>query len=227
MARLCVRLLGSFHVTLDDQPVTRFATDKARALLAYLAVEAERPHRREALAGLLWPDYPEPSARTSLRSSLLALRQVIGDRDADPPFLHISRQTIQFNCKSDAWVDARAFAALLECADQEVAGTQGTRTLEETVALYRGEFLEGFLLADSASFEEWVLVTREQFRRLVVEALDRLVERYEAAGEYETALPHAWRQVELDPWRERGQRQLMRLLAASGQRAAALSQYQA
>ena len=227
MARLCVRLLGSFHVTLDDQPVTRFATDKARALLAYLAVEAERPHRREALAGLLWPDYPEPSARTSLRSSLLALRQVIGDRDADPPFLHISRQTIQFNCKSDAWVDARAFAALLECADQEVADAQGTRALEEAVALYRGEFLDGFSVAESASFEEWAVLTREQLRRLVVEALDQLVQRYEAAGEYEIALPHSWRQVELDPWRERGQRQLMHLLATSGQRAAALSQYEA
>lgn len=53
MGLLCVRLLGSFHVTLDGQPVTRFATDKARALLAYLAAEAERPHRREVLAGLL------------------------------------------------------------------------------------------------------------------------------------------------------------------------------
>jgi DNA-binding SARP family transcriptional activator len=112
-AHLCVHLLGSFTVALDDEPVTAFATDKTRALLAYLAVEADRAHRREALAGLLWPDYPERSARRSLTSALAALRQAIGDRQATPPFLHISRQTIQFNTASDAWVDVTAFSGLL------------------------------------------------------------------------------------------------------------------
>ena len=77
MAHLSIRLLGPFQVTLVGEPATGFATDKARALLAYLAVEADRPHRREALAGLLWPDYPERSARTSLRSALANLRQVM------------------------------------------------------------------------------------------------------------------------------------------------------
>jgi DNA-binding SARP family transcriptional activator len=97
MARLSIRLFGSFEATLEGEPVTGFVSDKVRALLIYLAVESDRPHRREALAGLLWPDYPEPSARASLRRALTNLRMVIGDRDASPPFLSISRQTIQFN----------------------------------------------------------------------------------------------------------------------------------
>lgn len=46
MPRLSISLLGSFQVTLDDRPVTDFVTDKTRALLAYLAVENDRPHRR-------------------------------------------------------------------------------------------------------------------------------------------------------------------------------------
>ena len=41
MARLSIRLLGPFQVTLDGQPVTAFEPDKVRALLAYLAVESE------------------------------------------------------------------------------------------------------------------------------------------------------------------------------------------
>ena len=53
MAQLSVRLFGSFEVTLEGQVVTAFKSDKVRALLAYLVVEAERPHRREKLAGLL------------------------------------------------------------------------------------------------------------------------------------------------------------------------------
>ena len=56
--RLSICLLGSFQVTLQGRSVTGFPSDKARSLLAYLAVEADRSHRRETLAGLLWPEFP-------------------------------------------------------------------------------------------------------------------------------------------------------------------------
>ena len=109
MARLKIFLLGSFQVTLDSEPLTNFESDKARALLAYLAVEADRPHRREALAGLLWPDTPERTARTNLRSALANLRQVLHDHQAQPPYLLVTRQTIQLNPDSDYWLDVDAF----------------------------------------------------------------------------------------------------------------------
>jgi DNA-binding SARP family transcriptional activator len=48
MARLSISLLGSFQVTLDGEPVTTFESAKVRALLAFLAVEAGRAHRRDA-----------------------------------------------------------------------------------------------------------------------------------------------------------------------------------
>ena len=53
MAHLSLTLLGPFQASLDGQPITAFRYDKVRALLAYLAVESDRPHRRETLAGLL------------------------------------------------------------------------------------------------------------------------------------------------------------------------------
>ena len=53
MARLSIRVLGTFRATLDDQEIRAFRSDKTRALLAYLTLEADRPHRRESLAGLL------------------------------------------------------------------------------------------------------------------------------------------------------------------------------
>jgi DNA-binding SARP family transcriptional activator/predicted ATPase/tetratricopeptide (TPR) repeat protein len=221
MVRLSIRLLGPLQVALDGEPVTGFASDKVRTLLAYLAVTADQPHRRETLAGILWPDYPERSARASLRNALTNLRRVIGDHDASPPFLHSTRQTIQFNRQSDCWVDVIAFAALLT-SDEPTE-----QQLEEAVGLYRGALLEGFSVPDSAPFEEWLLLKRQQLSRQVLEALYRLVETYDERGAYEQGLPHAWRQVELEPWREQGQRQLMRLLALTGQRSAALGQYEA
>jgi WD40 repeat protein/DNA-binding SARP family transcriptional activator len=218
---LSIRLLGPFQVTLNGQPVVGFISDKVRALLAYLAAEADRPHRREALAGLLWPEWPERTARTNLRRALANLRRVIGDHEATPPFLLITRQTIQFNSGSESWVDANAFTALLEAPGAAI------RQLEEAVALYRGDFLEGFSIADSAAFEEWALLKREQLGRQVVAALFRLAGYYEGRDAYEQALPYAWRQVELESWEEPAHRQLMRLLALSGQRNAALAQYEA
>jgi len=119
MAHLSIRFLGSFLVTLDGDAVTGFEWDKVRALLAYLAVEADQPHSREKLAGLLWPEMPEASARTNLRRALSDLRSALGDRarsddpEALPPYLRVSRQTIQFNRESDAWVDVQAFVDLL------------------------------------------------------------------------------------------------------------------
>jgi len=94
MARLSLSLLGSFQVTLDGRPATGFKSNKERALLAYLAVEADRPHRREVLAGLLWPDWPDREALSNLRYALSNLRQAIGDRTAEPPFLIIARDAL-------------------------------------------------------------------------------------------------------------------------------------
>jgi DNA-binding SARP family transcriptional activator/predicted ATPase len=219
VARLSIRVLGPFQVSLDGEPVSGFASDKVRALLAYLALSPGHPHRREILAGLLWPEFPERSARTNLRNALANLRHVIGDGAASPPFLLSSHQTIQFNRESDYWLDANAFESLARMAPPS------SERLEQAVSLVRGPFLEGFSLADAAPFEEWQLLRREQFGRQMAEALDRLAAIYEKHEAYDRALPHARRRVELEPWQEEGQRLLMRLLARSGHRGEALAQY--
>ena len=71
MAHLSLALLGPVQIQLDGAPVTAFESDKGRALLAYLALEAGRPHRRAALAGLLWPERPERAAHLSHKSALI------------------------------------------------------------------------------------------------------------------------------------------------------------
>jgi DNA-binding SARP family transcriptional activator len=220
MARLKISLLGPFQATLDGEPVVGFDSDKVRALLAYLTVEADQPHSRDKLAGLLWSEWPDRDARKNLRYALSNLRQVIGDREATPSSLRISRQTIQFDDTSDAWIDAITFNRLLKTPKPTV------QALGEAADLYRGEFLEGFF-ANSVPFEEWMLLKREQFRRQALATLRRLAAIHKERGEYSRALPYAWRQVELEPWQEQAHRQLVRLLALNDQRGAALAQYEA
>jgi predicted ATPase/DNA-binding SARP family transcriptional activator len=226
-----IRTLGGLSINLDGQPVTAFQSDKVRALLANLVVESENPHRRETLAGLLWPDYPERSARTNLRNALANLRQVIRDREATPPFLRISRQSIQFNSESDSWADVKAFTNLLDACKAHThprleVCDQCKERLQEAVSLYQGDFLSGFSLADSPAFEEWALLERERLGRLVTDALLQLASLHEARGEYESALQHSRRMLELDPLAEEVHRQVMRVLAHQGQRSAVVAQYQ-
>jgi DNA-binding SARP family transcriptional activator len=225
MTRLAIRLLGPFEVILDSEPVTRFETIKARALMAFLAAEAGSLHSREALAEMLWPDRAEGAARANLRHTLRSLRLAIGDYGTEPPFLLCSREAIALNPDGDCWVDSCAFAGSL--AGLERGELPGPEVLEQAIGLYRGAFLEDLSLPDSAAFEEWRVLRREQFNRLVLEALHRLADSYERCGEYEQALAHARRRVELEPWDEVAHRQVMRLLALTGQRNAALTQYEA
>ncbi|GAB4530332.1 MAG: hypothetical protein Kow0063_08280 [Anaerolineae bacterium] len=217
MASLSLLLGGPFQATLDGEPATGFESNKVKALLAYLAVEADRPHPRETLAGLLWPDYPDRSALANLRSALANLRQAIGDRQAEPPFLLITRDTIQFNTASDYSLDLAGL--------QNLPGLS-VGQIEQAVAVCRGSFLEGFSLGDSPPFEEWLLVKREQLSRQMREALHRLAAYYEEGGKYERAITYARQQLELEAWDEVAHRQLMRALALNGQRSAALAQYE-
>src|SRR5207253_11340065 len=99
MPRLEHFFLGRFSVRLDGRPVTAFESDKVRALLAYLVIEARHAHSRDSLAALIWPDQPDDVARQNLRHVLYKLRQALhaSGRGGGPEFLLISPQTVQLN----------------------------------------------------------------------------------------------------------------------------------
>ena len=231
MSQLSLYCLSSFQATLEGKDIVHFRSLKGRALLAYLAVEAEQAHRREVLAGLLWPDEPEQKARRNLNQTLLELRQAIGDREADPPFLLTTPQTIQFNPDSDCWLDVTALSAHLAAVRRHAHADltdcpSCLQQLQAAVELYHGRFLAEFFLPDSDLFETWSLNKREALHPQVVEALAELSRYYEAHGDYKQAQHYLRRQLELDPWLESAHQRLMRLLALSGQRSAALAQYE-
>jgi predicted ATPase/DNA-binding SARP family transcriptional activator len=231
MARLSLSLLGSLRIALDGQLASGFAYNKARALLAYLAVKADRPHQRDALVGLLWPELSDTAARSNLRQALANLREAIGDASATPPFLHITRDIIQFNPTSNYDLDVATFGALLTaCKTHTHRHLERCRScaarMEQAIALYHGDFLAEFSVGGSAPFEEWQLRQRERLHRQALDVLAHLADYFERRGEDELGRRYAQRQIELEPWREEAHRQLMRLLAHGGQRSAALAQYE-
>ena len=215
MAMIQLTMLGSFQVTRGGTPITHFRSDKVRALLAYLTVEAHRPHARASLCGLFWPDQPDVAALHNLSQTVLRLREALGATDI--PFLHVTRGTIQWNHDSDYWLDVAEFTRMAASANIE--------DLERAVVLYNGEFLAGFTLSGCTAFEEWLLLTREHLAHQALTTLTTLADTQLAAGRYDSAEHYARRQVAIDPWREPAYRQLMRALVGRGDRAGALATY--
>jgi DNA-binding SARP family transcriptional activator/predicted ATPase len=228
MALIHLNFLGEFTVHLAGQPLEAFATDKNRALLAFLAVEAGRSHRRESLIGMFWPQKPEHLARHSLSQALFSLRKLF-QMDPGVSLFEATPKEIKFQL-DDCWLDTRAFDEL----NHRVAGHGHgpdfacrlcTQYLEEAAALFRGDFLAGFSLDGCAAFEEWLLTQREFYRQKLLSVLQQLAANQQHLGNYEAAFDCASRWVALDSLDEAAHRQVMRLHSLQGREAAALEQY--
>lgn len=231
MGKLAISLLGSMQVTLDSAPVYAFESGKVRALLAYLMVESQQSHRREALAELLWPEYPEGRARHNLSQALYDLRNTLQERlPREQPLFLLAPETIQLNPASDHWLDVNEFNLLIEACERHPHHVLETclscqERIQQAAAIYRGEFLEGFSAHDSTAYEEWLLVNRERCRGKARWALASLAASHERYERIDEALQITRRLVALDPYDDDACQMLLRLLAVSGKRGDALAHY--
>ena len=218
MSQLQLQFLGTFRLARADKSIPYLRSVRIQALLAYLALEAQQPHPRATLAARFWPDEPEPAAKQNLRQALYQLRHLLGEAEeatpAAPPYLLVTRETVQFNPASDHDLDVTRFLAHLAQQQWRAAND-----------LYQGELLSG-LTSGSELFEEWLLVQREHFHLLALEALDHLIEQALAQSDYAQIQSYARRQLLLEPWRETAHRHLIYALAASGDRSLALAHYE-
>lgn len=231
MPHLSLNVLGTFSASLDEHIISTFGYDKVRALLAYLAVEADRSHRRDTLAEMFWPDQAAGIGRNNLRRALVNLRQALDDYLEQHSFLLTTRETLQFNVLSDHTLDLTTFKSLLQAVElhnhtlEDVCEACAER-LAQATALYRGEFLSDIIVRGSVTFEEWTIRVRSRLQQQMQTILIWLMTYYERRGLDETAQSFAWRQIELDSANEAGYRCLMRTFTRSGQRTAALSIYE-
>ncbi|MBN2050368.1 MAG: hypothetical protein JW760_08005 [Spirochaetales bacterium] len=217
--------LGSPRVEVEGRPV-RLETRKTTALLAFLSVE-RRPHSREYLAALLWPEYDSVRAPANLRRVLSSLQQSLGDG-----WLSITRDTLAFEPAGSVSVDYSDFITRLRdlrksFSDGEASlDDTGAVKLREALALYRGDFLQGFNLKDCPEFDRWQMIIRDEAQRLADRALEGLVEYHTAVCRWDDALEESRRRLSLDNLNEAAHRSLMFLLAKTGKRNAALKQYE-
>ncbi len=158
-----IQLLGGLSACKGDHCITRFATSRAAALLARLALFPRRTHAREELADLLWPEADLEAGRLSLRVCLASLR-----RQLEPPgtltgsVLIADRTTVRLNSQS-CQSDAAAFEAAIQEAARAQTLEKKREALDNALGLYGGELLPGF-------YDEWILDERERLTAVQEEA---------------------------------------------------------
>ncbi|MEW5960375.1 MAG: BTAD domain-containing putative transcriptional regulator [Chloroflexota bacterium] len=205
-----LRLLGPVQIERAGQWFPPPLPAKSLAMLGYLARQP-RPVLRSRLAELLWPDKSLEQGRANVRWALNKLSQLM------PGCFEVTPKSIQFSPTPDLWLDTTAFERLL--VPRDIA------SLTEALSLYRGEFMADLSLDDCPEFELWLIRERQLWRQQAIQGLERLIDHHSQAAEYSQAQRWAEQLLELEPWHEETHRRLMRLLALSGQRNAALAQY--
>lgn len=208
MKTIFLQLFGQPKIQLDNETISNWASYKALALLAYLATTRET-HSRPQLEGLLWGEFEQSKAQSSLRSALYNINKLL-----DTP-LQTGRKTAVFDFDKPHLIDVHEFR-------QAVA--QGE--LQKAVALYQGDFLQGVFIDDAPEFELWVLRERENLRHEYLQALKQLIEQAEAKRQYEEAARLLRQLIHAEPWVESAHRQLMSVLARLGAYNEALRQYE-
>lgn len=218
--RVEARLLGSFELRVDGQPVQDWRGNRGRMLLAYLLLHRARPVPRDALADVFWSEAAPDVVRNRLHVTLYGLRRDLRGASEHPIVVH-ARGGFSLHPDVDLWLDTEAFAGAINSARQE----EGSRTevalrcYEAALQLYRGDLLQ------DAPFEEWALLDREQLRMQHFEALDRIaVMRFEM-GRYADCIPVGQRLAAGDPCREDVHRLLMRCYVRLNQPHLAVHQY--
>ncbi|MBI4420571.1 MAG: hypothetical protein HY560_07065 [Gemmatimonadetes bacterium] len=199
--------LGAVRCFRDGTELGELPAQRLRcAVLVYLATERETT--RESLTALLWPDRDSDRARHAFNQKLYELRQVLGDE-------WLESQGERLRVAPVLQVDARDF---------EIAAERGA--LEEALSLYQGAFLAGFYLPESVEFDHWVDRHRARLARAYRKVCGDFIDQCVTRGDVERAIAEARRWVELEPAEDTAQHRLIELLAASGNRAEAIRQYE-
>jgi DNA-binding SARP family transcriptional activator len=224
MSHLKLFFLGPPRLERDGEPL-ELNTRKSMALMAYLAVSGQ-PHRREALTTLLWPNSGSRQARSTLRTTLSTLNKTLAGEG-----LLVERDSVGLDHGAGIWLDVEQFQQLAQSwqthdhPETELCH-ECLVQLAEAVAVYRGDFLEGFTLSDSVDFDDWQAFETERLRQELAGVLEKLVAGHRTQAHFDTAITYAQRWLALDPLHEPAHRCLMQLYAESGNRSAALRQYQ-
>jgi DNA-binding SARP family transcriptional activator len=174
------------------------------ALLTLLGSSTSESFSRDRLVGLLWPESDERTARHLLADSVYVLRRALGagaiatsgdELRLSPQGVRVDITEFRHALAAERWADA--------------------------LALYRGDFLDGFFVRNASEFERWASSERARLHADAIRAASAHSHALERAGRMREAVAAAERALELAPCDEAVFRRLFTLLIATDNRARA------
>ena len=216
MTALRLELLGDLQIRSANGSLVAVGAKKSQALLAYLGVKPSQRISREKIAALLWSSTGPDQARQSLRQTLSTLRKELGNVSPGAKILAEEGDLLGLD-ESLVDCDVAKFESLVAAATEAA--------LAEAVALYRGDFLEGFTINEER-FDQWLIAERDRLHRVAVRAHAQLVDMQSRRGALDAAIATAQVSLRLDMLQEPMHRTLMRLYKESGDVVNALQQYE-
>jgi DNA-binding SARP family transcriptional activator len=224
MFPLTVCMFGKLSVQRDGETLKGICGCKLQELFSYLLLHRKSSHARESLATLLWGDSTTAQSKKYLRQALWQLQSALDPESArkNSPTLNVEPDWVSIDPNADIWMDVTIFEHAF-LMTREVTGQaleeKVAATLESAVQLYQGDFLEG-------CYQDWCVYERERLQTNYLIMLEKLMSYCEAQRRYETGLGYGLRALRYDRARESTYRRMMRLHYLSGDRTAALRQYE-
>jgi DNA-binding SARP family transcriptional activator len=223
MNAMHISLFGKLRVECGDHCPIKFDAHRAQELFCYLLLYRSRLHDREKLATLLWGEGTSTRSRKYLRQTLWQIQSTLRDHDVGGDLLVVEDGWLGINLDHSLWLDVALFedsyTVAEETAGGELSPTQA-RIVQEAVSLYAGDLLEGW-------YQDWCIYERDRYQEMYLILLDKLLGYCENHRLYEAGVMYGTQILHYDRAREQTHRRLMHLYHLSGQRTAALHQYEA
>jgi DNA-binding SARP family transcriptional activator len=220
---LSVELLGVFRIANVEARYWSELGSAGRSFASYLFAYPDRPHRRERLSYLFWPDLDEDRARSAMNSAVWRIRRIFSCVPESAAKQTLKTIGPEILLERADWLDVDALALQRAAAMvvREPAALMDTAVLDEVVTAltrYQGPFLDG----DEG---DWILEEREKlhsrFLRTSIQAVFQLGER----RRYSDAIDLACLALNFDPYREELVRLFLGLLTLNEERARAIRHY--
>jgi len=221
-ADLRIRLFGEVSIEQDGQPVAIPPT-KSLELLCYVLLSTESVVTRETLSNVLWPDAPAAASKRYLRQALWRLNSIFHhDGRNGHPLLGLDSGLVRVKSEASLWLDISAFEsahASLHDIPGDHLDDQQADALRVAVELYRGDLMPTW-------YQDWCIYERERLQLIRIMMLEKLMFYCESRQRYARAIAYGQAILRQDRARERTHRELMRLYCLTGERTAAVRQYE-
>jgi DNA-binding SARP family transcriptional activator len=221
---LAINMLGAVEVFRDPSGMTKEAwrLSKALHILCYLC--SRRNHRapKETLVEMFWSDADEDTVAKNFHPTISHLRKALNTGQVvKKDFVLYREGAYLLNPQYRYRLDTEEFERLLvEAREARRSGNveASAQLLAEAIKLYRGDFLEEF-------YYNWIEELQSYYRDLYLEALKESISHHSERGDHEIVIRYGQMFLARDPYQEEVHSSVMEAYVRSGNRAAAIEQF--